>query len=123
MITDKDFSILYSAARSYQIEDYDKFMSEWSTSSIFFSDPDSDESDWEYIEKTLKSIFEVAHMDVGEIMKRSGLRQIDIVNRYSIPVKTVSNWVAPNSSNEHRDCPQWVVLLLAELTGVFKRPY
>ena len=122
MITDKEFSILYSAARSYQIEDYDKFMTEWSTSSIFCSDPDSDEPDWEYIEMTLKSIFEVAHMDVGEILQRSGLRLVDFSRRYSIPLRTISHWTS-KKEKDRRDCPQWVVLLLAELTGVFKRPY
>lgn len=120
-LTDKDFAILYEAARTSQPDGFDRYLSEWSTSSIFCGDPDGPEPDWEYVRQALTSIWDVAHIDVNEILRRAGLNGADVIRRYGIPRRTVSSWRTKNPV-EHRECPPWVRLMLAELTGVFKRP-
>lgn len=84
-------------------------------------DPDGPEPDWEYVQRALTSIWDVAHIDVSEILRRAGLNGADVIRRYGIPRRTVSSWRTKNPV-EHRECPPWVRLMLAELTGVFRRP-
>lgn len=109
-MTYKDFSIILSAAHNEA--DKSRFIAEWSSSSIFYPNPEEGGPAPEQVSGDLGNAWDVAHMSMADIRKAAGMTQAQFAVRYCIPLRTVQNW-------EWRDtCPIYMRLMLAELQGL-----
>lgn len=93
------------------------FVAEWATSSIFDPDPDADAPDYDEIVRYLHDIWTAAHITIKEIRERSGLSRAAFAQRYCIPYRSLQNWELAGST-EARSCPPYLILLLAQVTGL-----
>ncbi len=107
-----DFYILFNAAGAEQ--DRDLFISEWSSSSVFYPDPEIPDIDAAELAESLGNIWDVAHMTTRDIRQHLGLTQAAFAERFCVPRRTVEGWEA------RRTTPPYVVLLLAESAGMLK---
>lgn len=107
-----DFYVLFGAATKEQ--DHDRYISEWSSSSIFYPDPESPDIDPDELADALGNIWDVAHMSTRDIRQHLGLTQAAFAERFCVPRRTVENW-------EYKDKnPTYYILALAELAGLLK---
>lgn len=107
-----DFNTLFNATTTEQ--DKFRFIAEWSSSSIFYPDPESPDIDAAELSDTLANIWDVAHMTTRDIRQYLGLTQAAFAERFCIPRRTVEGW------ESGRTTPAYIVLMLAELTGILK---
>ena len=104
-VNDKNFYTLFGAAVAEH--DRDKFIAEWSSSSIF-----SDEEKVDELIATLENIFEIAHMSMRDIRKKLGLTQAEFACRFCLPKRTVESW------ESNRSARQYLVLAFARISGL-----
>ncbi len=97
--------------------DEDLFVAEWATSSIFDADKSAANPDYDEIVAYLHDIWTAAHLTVREIRRRTGLSQAAFAQRYCIPKRSLENWER-SSGAEARTCPPYVVIMLAQITGL-----
>ena len=57
-------------------------------------------------------------MEIIEIRKKTGLNQKEFANLYMIPVSSLRKWESPEDSSNHRDCPEYVKLMLERLVSI-----
>ena len=107
-----NFYILFGAATKEQ--DRERYITERSSSSIFYPDENSPDIDPEELEDTLGNIWDVSHMTTRDIRKHMGLTQAAFAERFCVPRRTVEGWEAG------RTTPPYVVLLLAKSAGMLK---
>lgn len=107
-----DFNTLFGAATTEQ--DRERFISEWSSSSIFYPDPESPDIDPVELTETLENIWDVAHMTTRDIRQHLGLTQAAFAERFCIPRRTVEGWEYGHAA------PRYIVLALAELSGMLR---
>lgn len=107
-----NFYILFTAATKEQ--DRERYIAEWSTSSIFYPDAGGPDIDPDELADALGNIWDVAHMSTRDIRQHLGLTQAAFAERFCIPRRTVEGWEA------RRTTPPYVVLLLAESAGMLK---
>lgn len=107
-VNDRNFCTLFGAAVAEH--DCDKFIEEWSSSSIFSDEEKIDEVD-ELI-ATLENIFEVAHMSMRDLRKKLGLTQAEFACRFCLPKRTVESW------ESNRSARQYLVLAFAQVSGL-----
>lgn len=107
-----DFYILFNAATAEQ--DRERYIAEWSTSSIFYPKPESPDIDANELVDSLGNIWDVSHMTTCDIRQHLGLTQAAFAEQFCIPRRTVEGWEA------RRTTPPYVVLLLAESAGMLK---
>ena len=93
------------------------FLAEWATSSIFDPDPDAPDPDYDQIVRYLRDIWTAAHVTIREIRQHTGLTQEAFAQAYAIPRRTLQNWERTDGV-EARSCPPYLVLLLAQVTGL-----
>lgn len=115
MLDDKTIDLLLSAA--LQCNDGDRYLSEWATSSLFDTGRDDQDPDYDAISDLLHAIYRAAHITVREIRTHTGLTQAAFALRYHIPKRSVENWEGGT-----RACPDYVRLMLAQLTGAAPLP-
>ena len=107
-----DFYVLFGAATAEQ--DRERFISEWSSSSVFYPDENSPDIDAEELTEALENIWDVAHMSTRDIRQHLGLTQAAFAERFCVPRRTVENW-------EYKDKnPTYYILAIAELAGLLK---
>ena len=108
-----NFYILFGAATKEQ--DRDRYIAEWSTSSIFYPEPESPDIDVNELVDSLGNVWDVAHMSTRDIRQHLGLTQAAFAERFCIPRRTVENW-------EYRGgrVPPYNILALADITGMLK---
>lgn len=114
-LTDANFYELYGAALDEP--DQDRYLAEWSSSSLFYPDPDGDGPDPGQLAALLSGIWDAAHITVKELRARTGLSQAAFCARYLIPRRTLEDWEAGR-----RDPPPYVRQLLLEAAGLYTRP-
>ena len=106
-MTDKLFFSLFIAALSSS--NRDAFVSVWSDA------PDAgipaDRID------LLARIWDAAHLTIRDIRQHTGLSQAAFATRYCIPTRTLEDW-----ERGVRSCPDYLRLLLAQVTGLYTRP-
>lgn len=108
-----DFYTLFGAATTEQ--DKFRFIAEWSSSYIFFPDgEDGPDIDAAELSDTLANIWDVAHLTTRDIRRHLGMTQAAFAERFCIPRRTVEGW------ETGRTTPAYIVLMLAELTGILK---
>ena len=107
-----NFYILFTAATKEQ--DRERYIAEWSTSSIFYPEPDGPDIDADELPDALGNIWDVAHLTTRDIRQHLGLTQAAFAERFCIPRRTVEGWEA------RRTTPPYVVLLLAESASMLK---
>lgn len=107
-----DFYILFGAATKEQ--DRNHYIAEWSSSSIFYPNPESPDIDAAELAESLGNIWDVAHMTTRDIRQHLGLTQAAFAERFCVPRRTVENW-------EYKDKnPTYYILAIAELAGLLK---
>ena len=107
-----DFYVLFGAATKEQ--DKFRFIAEWSSSSIFYPDPENPDIDAAELAESLGNIWDVAHMTTRDIRQHLGLTQAAFAERFCVPRRTVENW-------EYKDKnPTYYILAIAELAGLLK---
>lgn len=107
-INDKNFYTLFGAAVAEH--DRDKFIAEWSSSSIFSDGENTCEA--EELASTLENIFEIAHMSMRDLRKKLGLTQAEFAWRFCLPKRTVESWESSRSAR------QYLVLAFAQISGL-----
>lgn len=107
-INDKSFYTLFGAAVAEH--DRDRFIAEWSASSIFSDEEKTYDAD--EIIAALENIFEVAHMSMGDLRKNLGLTQAEFACRFCLPKRTVESW------ESNRTARQYLVLAFAQVSGL-----
>lgn len=111
-MTDKQFFELWMAALA--ADDRDVYVSDWTLSSLWADDPETDiPPDRAGV---IGGVWDVAHMTIRDILEHTGLTQAAFSVRYCIPLRTVENWVTGK-----RSCPDYVRLLLAQVSGAYDR--
>ena len=108
-----DFYILFGAATTEQ--DKDRFIAEWSSSSIFYPGADSPDINADELADALGNIWDVAHLTVRDIRQHLGLTQAAFAERFCIPRRTVENW-----ERKGGHIPTYNILALADITGMLK---
>lgn len=112
-MTDKLFFSLFSAALSSP--DRDAFVSDWSLSSVWGDAPDAD-IPADRIDLLVR-LWDAAHLTIRDIRQHTGLSQAAFATRYCIPTRTLEDW-----ERGVRSCPDYLRLLLAQVTGLYARP-
>lgn len=112
-MSDIDFYNLFGAALA--AADRDAFVSDWALSTMW-GDAETDEIPDARV-AMLVEMWDVAHMSVREIRSRTGLTQAAFCTRFCMPKRTLENW-----EGGKRSCPDYVRLMLAELSGAYTRP-
>lgn len=113
MTTDKLFFTLFGEA--INSPDRDAFVSDWSLSSVWGDAPDAD-IPADRIDM-LARLWDAAHLTIRDIRAHTGLSRAAFAVRYCIPRRTVENW-----ESGVRSCPDYLRLLLAQVTGLYTRP-
>lgn len=108
-MTDKQFNAVFGDAIT--ANDKDAFVSDWALSSMF---DNGDETVSPDLIRELGRIWDVAHLSFNDIVSASGTSLTDFAARYAIPYRTVQHWAAGD-----RDCPAYVLLLLAMAEGFY----
>lgn len=111
-MTDKQFSTIFAAAVSDG--DREAFVSDWATSSVWGDAEDADIPAQRVDE--LSALWDVAHLTIRDIRQHTGLSQAAFAARYCIPRRSVENWESGVST-----CPDYLRLLLAQVTGLYAR--
>lgn len=109
MTNDEIFSNLWADALT--TTERDAYVSDWTLSSIWGDDPESDipQDRIDYLGR----IWDVAHMSVREICKVAKMSQVALAQRFCIPYRTVQNWCGDVSK-----CPGYVRLMMARLLNL-----
>ena len=108
-----DFYILFNAATKEQ--ERDRYIMEWSTSSIFYPEPENPDIDVNKLVDSLGNIWDVAHLTVRDIRQHLGLTQAAFAERFCIPRRTVENW-----ERKGGHIPPYNILAYADITGMLK---
>ena len=103
-MTDKHFYEAFIDALA--VKDRDEFISDHALSSVW-GDAENAEVPAQRLDD-LGALWDVAH---------TGLTRTSFALRYLIPYRTVENWERGDSQ-----CPDYVRLLLAQVTGFYRRP-
>ena len=109
----RNFNTLFNAASAEQ--DRERYIAEWSTSSIFYPDADSPDINADDLAESLGNIWDVAHLTVRDIRQHLGLTQAAFAERFCIPRRTVENW-----ERKGGHIPTYNILMMAESVGVLK---
>lgn len=105
-----DFYVLFGVATKEQ--DRERYIAEWSGSSIFYPDADSQDINADDLADALGNIWDVAHLTTRDIRQHLGLTQAAFAERFCIPRRTVEGWDYGHAA------PRYIVLALAELSGM-----
>ena len=108
-----DFYVLFGVATKEQ--DRDRYIAEWSGSSIFYPDADSQDINADDLADALGNIWDVAHLTTRDIRQHLGLTQAAFAERFCIPRRTVENQEARGNR-----VPPYKILMLAESAGLLK---
>lgn len=112
-MTDKLFCALFAAALT--AADRDAFVYDWSLSSAWGDALDAD-SPADRID-LLARLWDAAHLTIRDIRQHTGLSQAAFATRYCIPTRTLEDW-----ERGVRSCPDYLRLLLAQVTGIYTKP-
>lgn len=107
-VNDRNFCTLFGAAVAEH--DRDRFIVEWSSSSIFSDEEKTYDADERLA--VLENIFEVAHMSMRDLRKKLGLTQAEFACRFCLPKRTVESW------ESNRSARQYLVLAFAQVSGL-----
>ncbi len=112
IIDHKIYHALLSEVPAYS--DPADYASDFALSSIWGEDaPEPAE-----LHPLLVRLHEVARMDIRQLASAAGISMRRLALRFGIPTRTVECWAAPEGSPNHRDCPPYVLLLIAECLGL-----
>lgn len=112
-MTDKIFNSLWADALA--TADRDAYVSDGALS-IVWDDAPGDDIPADRLD-ILGQLWDVAHLTIKDIRAHTGLSQAAFATRYCIPRRTVENWESGTSA-----CPDYLRLLLAQATGLYRRP-
>lgn len=109
----RDFYTLFGAATTEQ--DRERFISEWSSSSIFYPGENVPDINADDLADALGNIWDVAHLTTRDIRQHLGLTQAAFAERFCIPRRTVENW-----ERKGGHIPTYNILAYADITGMLK---
>mgnify|MGYP007101842666 FL=1 len=90
----------------------DYFKSITDTNSSTYINLETYNLDYEYSYKTLEHIYNVAKLDIKDILKQYNLSNAVFSHRFCIPIRTVENW-----KFAERTCPSYVKLMVLKILG------
>jgi len=108
-----NFALLWEAALS--ATDRELFVSEWRSSAIWGEPWDIKEKELIYIADYCMRVYEIAHMEIKEMIKKANMTQTVFAERFCIPKRTVENWCGKTSAA--RKPTDWQRLLIARQLG------
>ena len=108
-----NFYTLFGAATKEQ--DRDRYIAEWSSSSIFYPGADSPDINADELADALGNIWDVAHLTTRDIRQHLGLTQTAFAERFCMSRRTVENQEARGNR-----VPPYKILMLAESAGLLK---
>lgn len=111
-MTDKQFHTLFTAALGDG--NREAFVSAWALSPIW-GDPEGVDVPAARIDE-LVELWDAAHLTIRDIRVRAGMTQAAFAERFLIPRRTIENW-----EGDKRECPAYLRLMLAELSGAYAR--
>lgn len=111
-MTDHQFHSIFTAALTD--DNREAFVSDWALSSIW-SDAEGADIPAARLDE-LGELWDAAHLTIRDIRAHTGLTQAAFAERYLIPKRSVENW-----EGGQRECPAYLRLMLAELSGAFMR--
>ena len=114
IIDNKNFYLLWGDA--LQSDNRDRYVSEWSTSSIWRLPEELGDNDLLGAADKLGQIWDIAHMSVKGICQAAGLTQAALAQRFCIPKRTIEDWCTAK-----RTPPDYIRLMMAEALGIIKR--
>ena len=103
------FSKLYDEAQGYtDAETYiaERSWQEWMDN--YVTDKSAAFVDTTKIAAILNHIYDLAHMDIGQIRSETKLSAKDFANLFRIPARTVQSWV-----HQERRTPEYALLLIS----------
>lgn len=106
ILTNKLFHKLWDGAKNSNLEDYiGKYLKRESEDYIDFERKYGIEG---YLSKRmLTKIHELSNMTFSELMKKTGLKNSEVADRYCIAIRNVQQW-----ANGKAKCPSYVVLMI-----------
>ena len=107
-----NFYILWSEA--LESTDREQYISEWSTSTIFYPEPEQPGPDLQEVLDTLDNIWETAHMKFAEFRKQTGLTQVNFAKLLCVPRRTLESWESRGT------CPSYFRLMIAKQLHILK---
>lgn len=107
-----DFYILFGAAITEQ--DRNRYIMEWSSSSIFYPDSDAPDIGVDELADALGNIWDVSHLTMRDIRLHLGMTQAAFAERFCMPRRTVEG------RESGRTTPPYELLLMAESAGILK---
>lgn len=110
---DKLFLRLWSEALSSSA--CNTYVSDWAMSSIWGDTAEEDASAARI--DALARLWDAAHLTICDIRAHTGLSQSAFAARYCIPKRTLEDW-----ERGVRSCPDYLRLLLAQVTGIYTKP-
>ncbi|HIR53314.1 MAG TPA: helix-turn-helix transcriptional regulator [Candidatus Onthovicinus excrementipullorum] len=96
--------------------DRERYISEWTTSEIFYSNPEQPGPDMLEVADTLDNIWITAHMEFVEFRQQAGLTQVDFAKLLCVPRRTLENWESRNRGS----CPSYFQLMIAKMLDILK---
>lgn len=108
-MTDKQIYQYFGEAANYT--DPDAYASDVGLSLLDPNDP-GQEADTAVFEQ-MRTLWYVSNDPFKSLLERMGLSQAQCSVRFCIPIRTVQDW-----AGERRAMPQYVRLMMAELTGI-----
>lgn len=97
-------------------DDRDAYISEWSMSDVF-GERVPGNVEWMERVDALGRMWDAAHLTVQDIRAATGLSQVKFAQRFGMSRRSVEQW-----EGQHRHCPAYVRLLLAESVGLYQPP-
>lgn len=91
--------------------DRDAYISDLSLSSMWGEDANP-----LLVAGDVASIWDAWHMSIKELRAVTGLSQVAFGRRFLVPVRSIVNWETPGTN--HRDCPPYVRMLIADALGL-----
>lgn len=96
-------------------DDRDAYISDWSLSTVWGAP--APDAEWMQRVETLGRIWDAVHLTIKDIRAATGLSQVKFAQRFGMSCRAVEQW-----EGQHRQCPAYVRLLLAQAVGLYQPP-
>ena len=107
-----NFYTLWGAA--LESTNREQYISEWSTSDIFYPAPEQPNPDMLEGANALGNIWDTAHMKLSDYPRQPGLTTVEFANLLCVPRRTLENW------ESRGPCHSYYRLMIAKQMHILK---
>lgn len=107
-----NFYTLWGAA--LESTDREQYISEWSTSYIFYPVSGQHGPDMLEVAKCIGNIWDTAHIKLSDFRRQTGLTQVDFAKFLCVPRRTLENWESRGT------CHSYYRLMIAKQLHILK---